>query len=82
MFTVTEFRSLEDFAVKLETKNTTNLEWFFYSVQDEISSISVEKTANPTSVEEPGGNVEFTVNVTNTSTVDTITLTTIADDEN
>ncbi len=49
---------------------------------DVISSITVEKTANPISVEEPGGNVDFTVKVTNTSSVDTIKLTTIADDEN
>ncbi len=82
LFTFTEFISLDNFTIKLETKNTTNLEWFFYSVKDEISSISVEKTANPTSIEEPGGNIEFTVKVTNTSAVDAITLTTIADDEN
>ena len=38
------------------------------------SSIDVTKTPSPTSVNEPGGNVTFTVKVTNTSKVDDITL--------
>ena len=50
-------------------------------ITDAESSIEVIKTADPTSLTEPGGDVTFTVDVTNTSTVDTITLTTIEDDE-
>ena len=50
-------------------------------ITDAESSIEVIKTADPTSLTEPGGDVTFTVDVTNTSAVDTITLTTIEDDE-
>jgi uncharacterized repeat protein (TIGR01451 family) len=44
------------------------------------SSIEVTKTANPTSLPEPGGNVSFSVDVKNTSTVDSVTITSLADD--
>jgi cysteine-rich repeat protein len=47
---------------------------------DVPSAIQVQKTANLTQVNEPGGNVIFTVVVTNTSTVDTVTITTLTDD--
>ncbi|MCB0192181.1 MAG: hypothetical protein KDJ65_09590 [Anaerolineae bacterium] len=43
------------------------------------SSISVTKTANPTSLPEPGGAVNFTVKVKNTSAVDTVTLNSLTD---
>ena len=43
------------------------------------SSISVTKTANPTSVDEPGGSVTFTVRVDNTSAVDSVTITSLTD---
>ena len=39
------------------------------------SSIDVTKTPNPTSVDEPGGSVTYTVKIKNTSKVDNITLT-------
>ncbi len=42
-------------------------------------STEVEKTADPTTVVEPGGNVNFTVRVTNTSDIP-ITLTSLIDD--
>ncbi|MEM9597822.1 MAG: GEVED domain-containing protein [Acidobacteriota bacterium] len=45
-------------------------------------SVNVVKTADPTSVEEPGGSVTFTVTVTNTSvTSDPVTLESLSDDQ-
>ena len=46
---------------------------------DVVSSIEVTKTADPTTVPEPGGPVTFTVVVDNTSTVDTVTIDTLDD---
>ena len=45
------------------------------------TKLLVVKTANPKSINEPGGDVEFTVNVKNQSQFATVTLTEIADDE-
>ena len=39
------------------------------------SSIDVTKTPDPSSVNEPGGNVKYTVGVTNTSAADKVKLT-------
>jgi hypothetical protein len=44
------------------------------TVLDVASSITMLKTANPTSLIEPGGDVTYTYLVTNTSTVDTVTI--------
>jgi uncharacterized repeat protein (TIGR01451 family) len=49
------------------------------TITDVPSSISVDKSANPTSVQEPGGNVAFTVVVRNTSAVDAVTIDTVVD---
>jgi hypothetical protein len=49
------------------------------AITDVEPTIEVSKTANPTSVPEPGGAVSFTVVVTNTG-VETITLATLEDD--
>ena len=46
---------------------------------DVLSSVSVTKLADPTSVDEPGGDVTFAVTVNNTGTED-VTLTSLADD--
>jgi hypothetical protein len=43
-------------------------------------SISVTKTADPSEVEEPGGPVDFTVRVDNTSATDSVTITALTDD--
>ncbi len=44
-------------------------------------SITVAKTANPTSVNEPGGSVQYTVRIDNTSnTQDPVTITSLVDD--
>ncbi len=48
-------------------------------ITDVPSSIVVTKTASPTSLPEPGGNVVFTVQVQNTSTVDNVTIDTLND---
>jgi uncharacterized repeat protein (TIGR01451 family) len=40
----------------------------------------VTKTATPTSIQEPGGNVTFAVSVKNTSAVDSVTITSLSDD--
>jgi uncharacterized repeat protein (TIGR01451 family) len=45
------------------------------------SSLEVSKTANPTSVPEPGGNIIYSVVATNTSSLDSITITTVNDDK-
>ncbi len=44
------------------------------------SSIAVTKTANPTTLPEPGGSAAFTVRVDNTSPVSVINLTSLVDD--
>jgi uncharacterized repeat protein (TIGR01451 family) len=44
------------------------------------SSIAVTKSANPTSIQEPGGTVTFSVSVKNTSAVDSVTITSLSDD--
>ena len=49
------------------------------TVTDLPSSIEVTKTATPTEVNEPGGPVEFTVRVENTSAADSITLESLND---
>jgi len=51
------------------------------TINDALSTLTVVKTAAPNNIDEPGGNVDFTVQVTNDSAVDTITLTLIEDDE-
>ncbi len=43
------------------------------------SSVSVSKSANPSSVPEPGGPVTFAVRVTNSSAVDTVYITSLTD---
>ena len=48
------------------------------TITDELPDISVEKTANPTSVPLAGGNVTFTIQVTNDS-VEPVTLTVLND---
>jgi uncharacterized repeat protein (TIGR01451 family) len=44
------------------------------------SSIAVMKSASPTSIQEPGGTVTFSVSVKNTSAVDSVTITSLSDD--
>jgi hypothetical protein len=46
----------------------------------EHPNISVDKTASPTQLNEPGGNVTYTVKVTNPAQVASVTLTSISDD--
>ena len=48
-------------------------------VRDVPSSITMVKTANPTALDEPGGNVTYTFLVTNISTVDTVTINSLTD---
>jgi hypothetical protein len=43
------------------------------------SSIELIKTVDPTSVDEPGGNVTYTFTVNNTSPVDTVTINSLVD---
>jgi uncharacterized repeat protein (TIGR01451 family) len=49
------------------------------TITDVASSISVDKSATPSSVQEPGGDVTFAVVVKNTSAVDAITIDTVVD---
>ncbi|MCB1609195.1 MAG: hypothetical protein KDI71_19705, partial [Xanthomonadales bacterium] len=50
------------------------------TLTDVPSSLSLTKTATPTSVDEPGGLVSFSVQVNNTSAVDSITINSLIDD--
>jgi uncharacterized repeat protein (TIGR01451 family) len=49
------------------------------TLTDVPSSLALEKTANPTSVQSPGADVTFTVVVRNTSSVDAVTIDTLVD---
>ena len=66
LFTITASDGLTDTAVITFTQDITD------------PTIVVTKTADPTSLPEPGGPVTFTVRVDNTS-VETVTLTTLTD---
>ena len=50
------------------------------SDNDTPSSILVTKTADPTSLPEPGGSASFSVTVKNTSAVDSVTISSLTDD--
>ena len=50
------------------------------NITDVPASILLTKTANPTSVPEPGAVVTFTVRITNTSPADEVTIETLLDD--
>ena len=52
---------------------------FEVPVTVEDATISVDKTASPTQINEPGGQVTFTVKVTNTSTTESIIIASIID---
>jgi hypothetical protein len=49
------------------------------NVNDVPSAIELIKTANPGSVDEPGGDVTFTFSISNTSAVDTVTIDSLTD---
>ena len=51
------------------------------SITSTPSSIEVTKTADPTSLPEPGGNASFSVSVKNTSAVDSVTISSLTDDK-
>lgn len=53
---------------------------FEVPVQVEAASITVVKSANPTQVPEPGGEVTFGVVVTNTAAIEAVQITAINDD--
>jgi uncharacterized repeat protein (TIGR01451 family) len=53
---------------------------FQVPVTVEQATITVEKTASPTSVPEPGGTVTYTVQITNNATIESVTISTIVDD--
>ena len=49
------------------------------NITDVLPTITVTKTPDTGSVAEPGGNVTFTVTVTNNSTVESVTITALSD---
>lgn len=49
------------------------------TIADSPSSIAVTKTAEPTSVVEPGGPVTYTVQIDNTSAIDAVTIESLSD---
>ena len=50
------------------------------TITDVAPTATVTKTASPTSVDEPGGNVTFSVTVSNTGTAESVSLTALVDD--
>jgi uncharacterized repeat protein (TIGR01451 family) len=52
---------------------------FQVPVRVEQATITVDKSASPTQIPEPGGTVTYTVVVTNTATMESVTLNTIVD---
>jgi len=52
---------------------------FQVPVRVEQASLSVVKSASPTQVPEPGGTVTFTVQVTNTASIESVTITSLVD---
>ena len=73
--TVTASGTDDDNAPVSETGSAT------VSITDAASAgITVTKTADPTSLGEPGGDFTFSVNVHNDSSVDTVTLESLTDD--
>lgn len=63
-----------------EGNSTSDTDVATVTIVDVPSSIAVTKTADPTSLDEPGGSVTFTVRVDNTSAVDSVTITSLTDD--
>lgn len=49
------------------------------NIVDDTTTIDVTKTANPTIVSEPGGNVTFTVTIKNESAIDFVTINSVTD---
>jgi len=54
---------------------------FTIGIRVEHPTISVTKTADPTSLPEPGGDVTYTVHVTNNGSSATVTLTALTEDD-
>ena len=50
------------------------------TITDVAAAIQVTKTADPTSLPEPGGNAGFDVEIKNLSSVDSVTITSLTDD--
>ena len=66
-----------------ETKSKCNCDdGFSLDIFVEHPTISVEKSATPTQLDEPGGNVDYTLKVTNDGSQATITLTKLTEDDN
>ncbi len=63
------------------TKTVTVTDTASVSFTDVPSSIQVTKSANPTSVPESGGNVSYTVRITNTSSADNVQIQTVLDNK-
>jgi hypothetical protein len=63
-----------------ETNPTQAQDSATVTITDVLPAITVTKTASPTSIDEPGGPVSFTVRVDNTGTAEPVTLTTLSDD--
>jgi uncharacterized repeat protein (TIGR01451 family) len=54
---------------------------FQVPVRVEDARIEVTKTASPTQIPEPGGEITFTVSIKNTATVESVVITSIVDDK-
>jgi hypothetical protein len=66
-----------------ETKSKCNCDdGFSLDIFVEHPTISVDKTASPTQLNEPGGSVSYTVKVTNDGSQATVTLTSLTEDDN
>ena len=66
-----------------ETKSKCNCDdGFTLDIFVEHPEIGVDKSANPTQLDEPGGDVTYTVTVTNPGTQASVTLTSLTEDDN
>jgi len=63
-----------------EGNETTDADDAMVELTDVLPAITVDKTASPTTMPEPGGDVTFSISVTNDSTVESVELTSLDDD--
>jgi len=68
------------YAVDDDDRPASNSDSETVTINNSLSEISVTKTPSPKSLPEPGGLVTYSVVVVNLSTVDTVTIDTLADD--
>lgn len=69
-----QITAMDDDGVAISSNDVSKI-----GFSDVASSVSVSKQSNTESVPEPGGEVEYSITVRNTSSVDTLSVTSLAD---